>query len=151
MAETKEKVKTEKVKTQQKKTERSWYLIDAKEQVLGRLATKIATVLMGKHKATWQPHQDMGDNVIVTNASRVMVTGRKEEDKIYYRYSGYPGGLKKESLKSLRERKPQDIIYHAVAGMLPKNRLGRAMVKKLYVYPGEEHPHEAQKPIKLEG
>jgi large subunit ribosomal protein L13 len=145
------KNKTKKDKSKIQKTDQSWYLFDAKGQILGRLATKIAKVLMGKHKVTWQPHQDMGDNVIVTNASKILVTGRKEENKVYYRYSGYPGGLKKETLGSLRERKPENIIHHAVAGMLPKNRLGRAMIKKLYIYPGEEHPHEAQKPIKWEG
>jgi len=145
------KNKTKKDKSKIQKTDQSWYLFDAKGQILGRLATKIAKVLMGKHKVTWQPHQDMGDNVIVTNASKILVTGRKEENKVYYRYSGYPGGLKKETLGSLRERKPENIIHHAVAGMLPKNRLGRAMIKKLYIYPGEEHPYEAQKPIKWEG
>ncbi|OGY21897.1 MAG: 50S ribosomal protein L13 [Candidatus Woykebacteria bacterium GWB1_45_5] len=139
-----------KKESETKQPERSWYLIDVKGQILGRIATKIATILMGKHKASWQPHQDLGDMVVVTNAAKVAVTGRKEEQKKYYRYSGYPGGLKTETLKSLRGRKPQDIIYHAVEGMLPRNRLGRAMIKKLFVYPGESHPHEAQKPIKLE-
>jgi large subunit ribosomal protein L13 len=131
--------------------DRKWYLIDAKGQILGRMSSKIATILMGKHKPIWQPHQDMGDIVIVTNAAKVAVTGRKEEQKKYYRYSGYPGGLKVEDLKSLREKRPQDIIHHAVEGMLPRTRLGRAMIKKLHVYAGESHSHEAQKPIKLEG
>lgn len=138
-------------KKQQKVVERAWYLIDAKGQILGRMATKIATVLMGKQKVGWQPHQDGGDNVVVINASKVAVTGRKEEQKKYFRYSGYPGGLKTDNLASLRERKPQEIIRHAVAGMLPKSRLGRAMIKKLYIYPGESNPHEAQKPQTLEG
>ena len=129
---------------------RNWCLVDAKGKVLGVLATKIAVILMGKHKSTWQPYLDVGDNVIVINASKVDVTGRKEEQKKYYHYSGYPGGLKVETLKDLRERKPADIIYHAVAGMLPKNRLGRAMIRKLFVYPSEKHPYEAQKPKELE-
>jgi large subunit ribosomal protein L13 len=138
-------------KKQQKVVERTWYLIDAKGQILGRMATKIATILMGKQKADWQPNQDSGDNVVIINASKVAVTGRKEEQKKYFRYSGYPGGLKTDNLASLRERKPQEIIRHAVAGMLPKSRLGRAMIKKLYIYPGESHPHDAQKPQTLEG
>ena len=142
--------KQPKKRSQIKQSERSWYLVDAKDQILGRVAAKVATILMGKHKITWQPHQDAGDIVVITNAAKVAVSGRKEEQKIYYRYSGYPGGLRTENLKSLRERKPQDIIYHAVEGMLPRNRLGRAMIKKLYVYLGEDHPHEAQSPIKLE-
>ena len=142
----------EKVKKQdsQPKSEAVWYLVDARDKVLGRMATKIATVLMGKHKPAWQPYLDMGDSVIIINAAKVAVTGRKEEQKKYYRYSGYPGGLKTETLKDLRERKPTDIIYHAVKGMLPKTRLGAAMIKKLFVYPGEKHHHEAQKPKVLE-
>src|SRR3989344_773116 len=130
--------------------ERKWYLVDASGKVLGRLATRIATLLMGKSKVDWQPHLDKGDYVIVINAKDVAVTGRKEEDKMYYRYSGYPGGLREETLKSLRARKPEDIIYHAVGGMLPKTRLGRQIAKKLFVYPGEKHPHEGQKPKELE-
>jgi len=139
-----------KPKTEKNHEEKAWYIIDAKNKVLGRLATRIATRLMGKHKPTWQPYMDMGDYIVVINASKVSVTGRKEEQKKYFRYSGYPGGLKTETLKDLRNRKPQDIIYHAVAGMLPKNRLGSAMFKKLFVYSGERHPHEAQEPKELE-
>ena len=146
-SEVKEKVKTKIVK--EKNLERAWFLIDVKDKVLGRIASEIATVLMGKNKPSWQPQSDTGDNVVIINAAKVAVTGRKEEQKKYYRYSGYPGGLKVETLKALRERKPEDIIYHAVAGMLPKNKLGRAMIKKLYVYPGEKHQHNAQNPQKL--
>jgi large subunit ribosomal protein L13 len=145
-------VTTEQKTKKQSKTEpeKNWYIVDAKGKVLGRLATRIAIVLMGKRKPTWQPHLDTGDCVIVVNASKVMVTGRKETQKIYYRYSGYPGGLKEENLEKLRARKPEHIIHHAVRGMLPKNRLGRVMIKKLFIYPGEKHPHEAQKAQELE-
>ena len=143
-----------KVQTKQKQPHylpnKTWYLIDAKDKILGRLSSQVAKILMGKHKPTWQPHIDMGDNVIIINAAKVAVTGRKEEQKLYYRYSGYPGGLKTENLATLRQRKPEAIIYHAIKGMLPKNRLGAAMLKKLYVYPGEDHPHDAQKPQELE-
>ena len=110
----------------------------------------MAILLMGKNKPTWQPNLDTGDNVIITNAAKISVTGRKEGQKKYFRYSGYPGGLKSQTLDKLRAEKPEDIIYHAVSGMLPKNRLGAAMLKKLFVYPGENHHHEAQKPQKLE-
>ena len=127
---------------------RNWCLVDAKGKVLGVLATKIAVILMGKHKSTWQPYLDVGDNVIVINASKVDVTGRKEEQKKYYHYSGYPGGLKVETLKDLRERKPADIIYHAVAGMLPKNRLRKVRLANLYIYGGEENPHQNQSNLK---
>ena len=139
-----------KEKNVEAKAERGWYIVNAKGKVLGRLATRIAVILMGKNKPSWQPHQDTGDNVIVTNATKIAITGRKEEQKQYFRYSGYPGGLRTETLADLRKRKPEDIIRHAVSGMLPKNRLGSAMIKKLFVYPGEDHPHEAQKPRELE-
>ena len=140
----------EKKQTNKQVSEATWYLVDARDKVLGRLATRIAIVLMGKRKTSWQPYLDVGDNVIVINAAKVAVTGRKEAQKKYYRYSGYPGGLKTETLENLRKRKPSDIIYHAVAGMLPKNRLGRAMIKKLFIYQGEKYPHEAQRPQELE-
>jgi large subunit ribosomal protein L13 len=143
---TKEKTKTD----QSTQDDKTWYLMDAEDKVLGRLATRITIILMGKNKPFWQPHLDQGDWVIIVNAKKVRVTGNKEEDKTYYRYSGYPGGLKEETLKHLRERKPEDIIHEAVKGMLPKSRLGRAMIKKLFIYPGEQHPHEAQKPQGLE-
>ena len=138
-----------KEKTKLNKVDRVWYIVDAKNKVLGRMATRIATVLMGKHKPIWQPYLDLGDNIIIINASKIKVTGRKEEQKIYYRYSGYPGGLKSKTLGKLRASEPEKIIYDAVRGMLPKNRLARQVIKKLFVYPGEKHPHEAQKPQEL--
>ena len=125
---------------------RKWYLVDAKDKILGRLAAKIARILSGKDKPIYTPHIDTGDFVIVVNARKVRVTGRKEEGKIYYHHSGYPGGLKKETLAELREKKPEEIIRRAVKGMLPKNRLGRKMLKRLKVYPDENHPHQAQNP-----
>jgi len=130
--------------------ERNWFLFDAEDEILGRLAAKIAPILMGKNKVSWQPYLDKGDYVVVVNASKVAVSGNKEEAKNYYRYSGYPGGLKTETLKSKRASKPQYLIYHAVVGMLPKTKLGRQMIKKLFVYPNEKHSHEAQKPVKVE-
>ncbi len=126
--------------------ERKWYLVDAKDAILGRLATKIATYLRGKNKPTFTPHIDTGDFIIVINAAKVKLTGKKLEDKIYYRHSGYPGGLKSETAKDRLRRKPEAVIIDAVWGMLPKGRLGRAMIKKLKVYRGAEHPHMAQKP-----
>ncbi len=132
------------------KGSRRWYLIDAKNKVLGRLGTKIAKILMGKDKVDFARYDDRGDAVVVINAAKVAVTGRKEQNKTYYRYTGYPSGLKETSLEKLREKKPEALIYHAVAGMLPKNRLGKGLIKKLYIYPEEKHPHEAQKLIELE-
>ena len=129
---------------------RKWFLVDAKGQILGRLSTRIAIMLMGKNKLDWLPYLDKGDYVLVINAKEIEVTGAKEKNKNYYRYSGYPGGLRVENLKNLRQRKPEDIIYHAVKGMLPKTRLGRAMIKKLFVYAGSSHNHEAQKPEKYD-
>jgi large subunit ribosomal protein L13 len=126
--------------------ERQWWLVDASDQTLGRLATRIATLLEGKHKATYSPHIDTGDHVVVVNAGRVKVTGNKLLQKRYYRHSGYPGGLKEESLQALMARKPELVIERAVKGMLPQNRLGRAMFKKLKVYGGPDHPHQAQQP-----
>jgi large subunit ribosomal protein L13 len=124
---------------------KKWFLIDAKDQVLGRLSSNIATILLGKNKVSYLPYLDSGDYVLVINAAKVAATGRKEEEKNYYRYSGYPGGLRTESLKTLRGRKPEMIIEHAVIGMLPKTKLGKALLKKLYIYSGDKHPHEAQK------
>lgn len=124
---------------------KKWFVIDAKNAVIGRLSTKIATILLGKNKVSYLPYKDSGDYIVVINAAKVSSTGKKEDRKFYYRYSGYPGGLKTESLKTLRARKPELIIENAVSGMLPKTKLGKAVIKKLYIYPGEKHPHEAQK------
>ncbi len=129
---------------------RKWYLIDAEGKILGRVATKIAEILMGKNKPTYTPNVDTGDFVIVINAEKVKVTGKKLLDKVYYKHSGYLGGLKKETLFSLLKRKPEFVIKHAVKGMLPKNKLGRRMIKKLKVYRGCQHPHQAQKPEVIE-
>lgn len=126
--------------------QRTWHVIDAEGAVLGRLATEIAVLLRGKHKPTWAPHLDMGDHVIVVNASKIAVSPRKAADKMYYRHSGYPGGLSRESLEHLLARNPERVVRLAVRGMLPKNRLGRAMVKKLRVHAGPTHPHAAQQP-----
>ncbi len=128
---------------------RKWYLIDAEGQILGRLAVKIAKILAGKEKPIYTPHLDVGDFVIVINAEKIKVTGNKEEKKVYYHHSGYPGGLKKKTYEQLLKEKPQRIIKEAVKGMLPKNKLGRRMFKKLKVYKGIEHPHQAQKPVPL--
>lgn len=130
--------------------ERHWWVVDAADQTLGRLATRIATLLEGKHKPTYTPHLDTGDHVVVINAAKIRVTGNKLVQKKYYRHSGYPGGLKEESLQALLARKPELVIERAVKGMLPQNRLGRAMIKKLKVYGGAEHPHEAQRPSAAE-
>lgn len=122
-----------------KQIQRSWVLIDAKDQILGRLATSVAKILMGKKKSNFVPYLDMGDNVVIINSDKVKVTGKKALQKIYFRHSGYPGGDKRETLAKLRERKPQDIIIHAVSGMLPKNRLGKERIKRLHVFEGEKH------------
>lgn len=135
----------------QKKEEvvRNWYVIDAEGQNLGRLATKVATVLRGKHKPTYTPHIDCGDNVIVINASKVNLTGNKLDDKMYYNHSGYTGGLRERTAREMRDNYPVEMIERAVKGMLPKGRLGRQMYKKLFVYAGSEHPHMAQKPEEM--
>ena len=130
--------------------ERSWFVVDAENQTLGRLASRIATVLRGKHKPIYTPHVDCGDYVVVINADKVRVTGRKMEQKMYYRHSGYPGGLRSVTLKKQLETFPERVLESAVRGMLPKNRLGRQMYKKLKVYAGPNHPHEAQQPTQLE-
>ena len=140
--------KTEKVtspKKAHKEPEKRWFLIDARGHIIGRLSTKIATLLLGKNKVGFLPYKDSGDYVVVVNAAKVGSTGRKEDQKKYYRYSGYPGGLKERNLKTLRVEKPEEIIRHSVSGMLPKTRLGKQIIKKLYIYPGENHPHQAQK------
>ena len=130
--------------------QRQWHVIDAEEAVLGRIASKAAKILMGKHKPSYTPYIDTGDHVVVVNAARVRVTGNKLIQKRYYRHSNYPGGLKEESLAALLERKPELVIERAVKGMLPQNRLGRAMFRKLKVYSGGEHPHAAQQPTAVE-
>ncbi|MFQ5350343.1 MAG: 50S ribosomal protein L13 [Thermoanaerobaculia bacterium] len=129
--------------------ERHWYVVDAAELPLGRLSTAIARLLTGKHKPQYAPHVDTGDFVIVINAEKAILTGRKEENKIYYRHSTYPGGLKEESAAHLRRRRPIKLVERAVWGMLPKNRLGRRQLRKLKVYAGSDHPHQAQKPTEL--
>lgn len=118
--------------------QRNWHLLDAQNQVLGRLATKIATRLTGKDNPSWVPYLDQGDYVVVVNAKEVVVTGKKEDQKRYYRYSGYPGGLRSESLRQLRSRRPEEIVRRAVVGMLPKNKLADQMITRLYIYPGPE-------------
>ena len=130
--------------------QRDWFVVDAAGQTLGRLATKIAAVLKGKHKPIYTPSLDTGDFVIVVNAEKIVATGRKLEDKWYYRHTGYPGGLKQINLRDQLAQHPERVISAAVRGMLPHNRLGRAMFKKLKVYAGAEHPHAAHKPKKLE-
>jgi len=130
--------------------ERTWYLIDAKDKVLGRLATEIAKVLRGKDKAIFSPHVDTGGFVVVVNAEKVKLTGNKLKGKVYYHHSGYPGGIKGIIAEKLLAQKPEEVLRHAVKGMLPKNRLGRRIYKKLKVYAGPEHPHEAQQPEQLQ-
>jgi large subunit ribosomal protein L13 len=130
--------------------QRSWLIVDAENKTLGRLATEVARRLRGKHKPEYTPHVDTGDFVIVVNADKVTVTGKKTTDKMYYRHSGYPGGIKAISFEHLREKHPERIIEKAVKGMLPRNPLGRAMFRKLKVYAGGEHPHSAQQPVPLE-
>ena len=129
--------------------QRSWYVIDAEGQTLGRLATEVARRLRGKHKTEYTPHVDTGDYIVVVNAEKVIVTGRKASDKTYYRHTGHPGGLKEASFTQMIERSPEKVIELAVKGMLPRNPLGRAMYRKLKVYAGQEHPHDAQQPETL--
>ncbi|MDP0497128.1 MAG: 50S ribosomal protein L13 [Verrucomicrobiota bacterium JB024] len=131
--------------------DRKWYVVDASGQTLGRLAVKIANVLRGRHKPIYTPHIDAGDYVVVINADKVKLTGRKEEQKMYMFYSGWFGNEYYRSAAAMREKKPAFLIEHAVKGMLPRNKLANAMIKKLKVYAGEEHPHEAQQPITFEG
>lgn len=131
------------------KATRQWYLIDAKDQVLGKVAARVADLLRGKTKPTWHPAVDSGDFVIIINASEVKVTGKKETDKLYYRHSGYPGGLKKESVREIRAKKPERLLEEAVYGMIPRNRLKKFILQKLHVYSGAEHPHNGQNPQAL--
>jgi large subunit ribosomal protein L13 len=130
--------------------ESAWWVVDATDQTLGRLAARVARLLQGKHKPTNSPHLDTGDHVVIVNAARIRVTGNKLVQKTYYRHSNYPGGLKAETLATLLKRKPEIVIERAVKGMLPQSRLGRAMFGKLKVYPGAEHPHQAQQPAPYE-
>ena len=129
---------------------REWFVVDASDKVLGRLAAEIAHRLRGKHKPEYTPHVDTGDYIVVVNAEKVAVTGNKENAKVYYRHTGYPGGIKETSIKDMRNEHPERIIETAVKGMLPKNKLGRAMFSKLKVYAGDKHRHEAQQPKVLE-
>lgn len=126
--------------------QRDWLIVDANDIPIGRLASRIASILRGKHKTTYTPHMDMGDAVVVINAEKVKATGKKEKTKIYYRHTGYPGGIKSTTLEKLRATHPERIIQQAVKNMLPKGPLGRKMFKKLWVYAGTEHPHQAQQP-----
>mgnify|MGYP002709298225 CR=1 FL=1 len=136
---------------QKKETvERKWYVIDAENQVLGRVAAKAAHILRGKHKSTYTPHVDCGDNIIIINANKVVLTGNKLDDKKYYNHSMYPGGLRIRTAKVMKEQYPVEMVERAVKGMLPHTRLGRQMYKKLFVYADNNHPHIAQKPEKLE-
>ena len=130
--------------------ERKWYVVDAEGQTVGRLAAEVAKVLRGKHKPTFTPHVDTGDFVIVVNADKVVFSGKKLTDKTYFRHSGYPGGLRERTAREMQEKYPIEMVERAVKGMLPKNRLGRQMYKKLFVYTGSEHPHLAQKPEIME-
>jgi len=134
----------------QQDVERQWYIVDAERKVLGRLASEVARILRGKHKPVYTPHVDTGDHVIVINAEKVLLTGKKLDGKVYYRHSGYPGGLKSITARKLMQQDPRRVIERAVRGMLPKNRLGRSMFRKLRVYPSAQHPHDAQKPNVLE-
>lgn len=130
--------------------EREWFVIDATDQVLGRVAAKAAQILKGKHKPQYTPHVDTGDFVIIVNADKIRVTGTKAQNKVYSRHSGFPGGLKQETFTEAMQKHPERVIEHAVKGMLPKNTLGRQMAKKLKVYVGPEHPHQAQNPRKID-
>jgi len=130
--------------------EKKWYLVDAEDRILGRLATQIAVRLRGKHKPIFTPHADTGDFIVVINADKISLKGSKLDQKNYYRHSGYMGGLKKISARRLLERKPEEVLRLAVKGMLPKNSLGRRQLKKLKIYTGPDHPHQAQEPEKLE-
>jgi len=130
--------------------EKKWFVVDADNKILGRLATELAVILMGKHKPTYTPSIDTGDFIVVVNAEKFAVTGSKMDDKIYYRHSGYLGGIKERTLKEQLEKKPEEVIRMAVRRMLPKTKMGRAMIKKLKIYTGAEHPHAAQNPEVLE-
>jgi large subunit ribosomal protein L13 len=133
-----------------KDVQREWWIVDAQGQTLGRLASQVALILRGKHKTTFAPHMDMGDYVIIINSDKIHVTGRRLDQKMYYRHSGYPGGMTEITLRKMLKEHPERVLELAIKGMLPKNRLGRQMYTKLKVYAGDVHPHEAQKPKTLE-
>lgn len=135
---------------QENEVDKKWYVVDAEGKVLGRMASEIARILRGKHKPIFTPNTDVGDYVIVINADKVQLTGKRPEEKTYFKYSGYPGGDTVTSFKEMLSKRPDYVIHHAVGGMLPHNRLGRRLRKKLKVYSGSEHPHKAQQPINLE-
>ncbi|MDA9595003.1 50S ribosomal protein L13 [SAR86 cluster bacterium] len=130
--------------------EKKWLLLDASDKTLGRLSTKVAFILMGKDKAQYTPNSDLGDYVVIINAEKIKITGNKDTQKNYYRHTGYPGGLKSTTFLDMIEKKPEEIIFKAVQGMLPKNKLSKTMISKLKVYEGENHPHVGQNPIKIE-
>jgi large subunit ribosomal protein L13 len=132
-----------------KDVQRNWYVLDASGAVLGRLASKAAMMLMGKHKPTYTPFIDMGDHIVIINAEKVKLTGRKEDDKLYRTHSGYPGGLKETQARKMRQRRPERMLELAIQGMLPKSKLGKHMYRKLNVYAGPKHPHQAQKPVEM--
>jgi large subunit ribosomal protein L13 len=142
--------KTTAAKSPERKDERQWHVIDADGQVLGRIATRAARLLQGKHRPTWVPYLDNGDFVVIVNAARVRLTGRKDDQKLYRYHSGYEGGLREERLRIVRQKDPRRIVEEAVRGMLPKTKLGNAMYRKLKVYKTSDHPHAAQKPQKFE-
>jgi len=128
---------------------RKWYLVDAEGKILGRLASEVAKILQGKHRPIYTPHVDTGDHVVIVNAEKVVLTGKKLKNKLYYRYSGYPGGMKVINAERLLHTHPERLLWYAIKGMLPKNKLGRAMLKKVRIYAGPEHKHQAQKPEPL--
>ena len=130
--------------------DKKWLLLDARDETLGRLSSKIASILMGKNKAQYTPHNDLGDYVVVVNAEKVRVTGNKDIQKKYYKHTGYPGGLKSSTFSEIIEKNPENVILKAVKGMLPKNKLSNSMISKLKVYEGDNHPHAGQNPIKIE-
>jgi large subunit ribosomal protein L13 len=138
------------IPTPAERAKKTYFLVDASGKTLGRLASSVASILLGKHKACWVPFLDTGDFVIVVNAAKVKMTGKKMTEKVYYRHSGYLGGLKKETFKTLVQKSPETLIMHSVKGMIPHNRLGSQLLKKLKVYRGATHPHRAQKPVTLE-
>jgi large subunit ribosomal protein L13 len=135
--------------TKPNEVEREWFVIDANNRVLGRVATQVASILRGKHKAIFMPNVDAGDYVVIINSEKIKLTGKKKIQKVYRRHTGYPGGMKTITLKDCLEKRSEFVLQHAVKGMLPKNNLGRAMIKKLYIYSGDTHKHHAQKPKKL--